>query len=850
MKVVALISGGKDSCFNMLRCLEEGHQVICLANLFPPESEEIDSYMYQSVGSEGIELFAEALGLSLFRRQINGKPKSLDNEYVFDEEDEVEDLYQLLSEIKHWDPEIEGVSVGAINSTYQKKRVEDVCQRLGLTPLCYLWEEDQLLLLDSMISAGIEAIIIKVASLGLNIEHLGKSIKEIKTSVILQHKNISSVPLYVEQNNNNFSDPNQQNNYCEQINHQQRFCSNDLFNYNINNSVNNKFNYSNNSSSSFFQSDAEYSNTGQVHSFNLINQQQQQPLFRSLTPIFHYYINDTNTNEIIEENNINVFSDNNPPDINFLPVGVMHLARTEEEADAFKTAWKVQVERGAHVALLNKEELCLKFPFMRFDDIIMGTLGLENEGIIDTWQLLSALREKNITLGVRYLKGDFEGVISYNQGRNQPTYGATNVEQADSDSLFMNKINGVVIRPQMSGASPRPVNCYKIFNAAGPWAGEIAKKAGIGYKSGMMRVPLPIVCTKRTNFVVHAPEVPTLQMPILMDSNGIFCRPDSVGHNYICGKLPTKMDAAKQLKEGRGENQENDNNSEVIDYNEFYEQVWPLLVERIPLFKNAKKQTNRIHLPPLLSASSNSSQQQINYLPSNLGSPQKYEKNEATNNEKKLKERPKEKLCDTKKFTMADLVKWRPRTENTFRKKWSTKRKNDEEEKETISSKTDDSDDLSTANSLTPKKGILEEEERKTPTSGPRVRINEQGEMVVDEDSLIVMQNPENTQLETVINDDVAPKKLTSMSFRKRSRGSIWGVLETDLFYEVLAATGTDFGLMHEFIPNRSRIELKQKFNREHRVNPKRMDEALRNPVLLDGRLRQRVERFHAEMAK
>ncbi|KAF7623566.1 Myb_DNA-bind_7 domain-containing protein [Meloidogyne graminicola] len=269
------------------------------------------------------------------------------------------------------------------------------------------------------------------------------------------------------------------------------------------------------------------------------------------------------------------------------------------------------------------------------------------------------------------------------------------------------------------------------------------------------------------------------------------------------------------------------------------------------MFENvvSEKQTNRIHLPPLLSASSNSSQQQIN-LPSNLGSPQKYEKNEANNNEKKLKERPKEKLCDTKKFTMADLVKWRPRTENTFRKKWSTKRKNDEEEKETISSKTDDSDDLSTANSLTPKKGILEEEERKTPTSGPRVRINEQGEMVVDEDSLIVMQNPENTQLETVINDDVAPKKLTSMSFRKRSRGSIWGVLETDLFYEVLAATGTDFGLMHEFIPNRSRIELKQKFNREHRVNPKRMDEALRNPVLLDGRLRQRVERFHAEMAK
>nr|CAD2168694.1 unnamed protein product [Meloidogyne enterolobii] len=267
---------------------------------------------------------------------------------------------------------------------------------------------------------------------------------------------------------------------------------------------------------------------------------------------------------------------------------------------------------------------------------------------------------------------------------------------------------------------------------------------------------------------------------------------------------------------------------------------------------------NRIHLPPLLSSSRTSQQQQNNYnsycnLSESYSSPQKLDKSDSTLSEKRSRERPKEKLCDTKKFTMADLVKWRPKTENTFRKKWSTKRRNDEEEKASILSKTDESaDDLSTSKSLTPKKGVNidEEKEEKPPTSGPRVRINEQGEMVVDEDSLIVMQNPENVQLETVINNDAGPKKLTSMSFRKRSRGSIWNVLETDLFYEVLAATGTDFGLMHEFIPNRSRVELKQKFNREHRINPRRMDEALRHPVLLDGRLRQRVERFHAELAK
>lgn len=58
MKVVALISGGKDSCYNLIKCKEASHEIICLANLYPPPQgpSELDSYMYQSVGSEGIEV--------------------------------------------------------------------------------------------------------------------------------------------------------------------------------------------------------------------------------------------------------------------------------------------------------------------------------------------------------------------------------------------------------------------------------------------------------------------------------------------------------------------------------------------------------------------------------------------------------------------------------------------------------------------------------------------------------------------------------------------------------------------------------------------------------------------------
>lgn len=56
MKVVALVSGGKDSCYAMMECVRWGHEVVALAHLHPPlelapEDAEIDSFMYQSVRS-------------------------------------------------------------------------------------------------------------------------------------------------------------------------------------------------------------------------------------------------------------------------------------------------------------------------------------------------------------------------------------------------------------------------------------------------------------------------------------------------------------------------------------------------------------------------------------------------------------------------------------------------------------------------------------------------------------------------------------------------------------------------------------------------------------------------------
>ena len=68
-RVIALISGGKDSCYSMLQCVAAGHQIVGLANLKPNnETEnELDSYMYQTIGHQAIDLYAEAMDLPLFR---------------------------------------------------------------------------------------------------------------------------------------------------------------------------------------------------------------------------------------------------------------------------------------------------------------------------------------------------------------------------------------------------------------------------------------------------------------------------------------------------------------------------------------------------------------------------------------------------------------------------------------------------------------------------------------------------------------------------------------------------------------------------------------------------------------
>ncbi|KAG0683401.1 hypothetical protein C6P40_004061 [Pichia californica] len=190
MKFVALVSGGKDSCFNILHCLAQGHELVCLANLYPPEedNDEIDSYMYQTVGHNVLSLYEKCIGKPMYRKPILGSSSNQNLEYNKTDNDETEDLYKLLSTVLENHPDVQAVSVGAILSSYQRTRVEDVCSRLGLTSLAYLWQRDQGELMNEMCQSEMEARIVKVAAIGLDETNLGMTLQEIHPTLLKLNK--------------------------------------------------------------------------------------------------------------------------------------------------------------------------------------------------------------------------------------------------------------------------------------------------------------------------------------------------------------------------------------------------------------------------------------------------------------------------------------------------------------------------------------------------------------------------------------------------------------------------------------------------------------------------------------
>ena len=160
MKAAVLFSGGKDSTMAAYKAIDEGWDVEYLVSMF---SENPDSYMFHVPNINLTELSSESMGIPLLTAKTPGE-----------KEKELDDLKRVLNELK--EKGIEGIFAGALASSYQKSRIDNICKELGLESHAPLWHRDPQEYMEEIINLGFEVIITSVSAEGLDESWLGRKI--------------------------------------------------------------------------------------------------------------------------------------------------------------------------------------------------------------------------------------------------------------------------------------------------------------------------------------------------------------------------------------------------------------------------------------------------------------------------------------------------------------------------------------------------------------------------------------------------------------------------------------------------------------------------------------------------
>lgn len=159
MRVAVLATGGKDSALALYHVLKAGHRVKCLATMIPARE---DSWMFHYPNIGLVDLFAEAVEIPVMKAKTSGI-----------KEEELGDLKKLIETL-----DVEGLVSGAIASSYQKTRIEEICRQLGLGCITPLWNKNPSEILEEILNLKFEAIITGVFAYGFSREWLGRRIDD------------------------------------------------------------------------------------------------------------------------------------------------------------------------------------------------------------------------------------------------------------------------------------------------------------------------------------------------------------------------------------------------------------------------------------------------------------------------------------------------------------------------------------------------------------------------------------------------------------------------------------------------------------------------------------------------
>ena len=160
MKSAVLFSGGKDSVMALFYSINQGDDVQYLLSM---ESVNKESYMFHVPNIHLTDLMSEALDIPLIKAVTDGE-----------KEKELDDLKIELANLKELG--IEVIYTGALFSTYQKSRIERLCNEVGLKAISPFWHKDPREYMELVLSSGFKVIIGGVYAEGLDKSWLGKEI--------------------------------------------------------------------------------------------------------------------------------------------------------------------------------------------------------------------------------------------------------------------------------------------------------------------------------------------------------------------------------------------------------------------------------------------------------------------------------------------------------------------------------------------------------------------------------------------------------------------------------------------------------------------------------------------------
>lgn len=160
MKVLSSWSGGKDSCFALMKVKEEGNTPTVLLNMMNENGKVSRSH---GLKLQILEAQAKAMNLPLVACASTWENYELN--YI-----------NTLKSIKE-EHKIEAAVFGDIDIESHREWEEKVCKVSEIKPLLPLWQGHRRELVLSMINTGIKAIIVS-CNLTLGVAFLGREINE------------------------------------------------------------------------------------------------------------------------------------------------------------------------------------------------------------------------------------------------------------------------------------------------------------------------------------------------------------------------------------------------------------------------------------------------------------------------------------------------------------------------------------------------------------------------------------------------------------------------------------------------------------------------------------------------